>query len=81
MCCHCQCSLHHIYVSQINNDNVHQRIESISSNKNIHSLSDVARGKVENLLLNMCYVFQNNSCNNIPKYVVGYYMLTPTEAL
>jgi S-methylmethionine-dependent homocysteine/selenocysteine methylase len=59
MCCHYQCSLHHIYANQVNNDDVHQGSE------NIHSLSSVAREKVGNLLLNMCSILQSNSYDNI----------------
>jgi hypothetical protein len=36
-------SLHHIYVNWVNNDNVHQSIKVVSSNKIIHSLSSMAR--------------------------------------
>jgi len=64
-------SLHHICVNWVNNDNVHQSIKVVSSNKIIHSLSSMAREKVEDLLLHMCSTFQNNSCNNILKCVVG----------
>jgi hypothetical protein len=81
MCCHCWCSLHHICVSRVNNDNVHQSMEAIFGNKNILLSSSVARQKVGDLLLNMCSTFQNNSCNRILKCVVGYYMLTPIRAL
>jgi hypothetical protein len=80
MCCHCQCSLHHICANQINNDNVHQSMEAIVHNKNIHSSLGVVREKVGNLPLNMCSTLQNNSCNNIPKCVMGYFTLTPTRA-
>ncbi len=79
--CYCrQCSLHHICVNWVNNDNVHQSMETISNNKNIHLSSDVAKEKVGDLLLNTCFTLQNNSCNNIPKCVVGYCMLTPIGA-
>ncbi len=71
MCYHHRCSLHHIYASWVNNDNVHQDLEIISNDKDIYSSSNVAREKVGNLLLNMCYTFQNNSCDSIPKCIVG----------
>jgi hypothetical protein len=45
MCCHRQCSLHHIGASQVSNDKVDQSTETISGNKNIHSLLGVAREK------------------------------------
>jgi hypothetical protein len=54
MCGCCQCSLHHIYVSQVNNENVHQSTKIVSNNKNIHLSSSVAREKVGDLPLNMC---------------------------
>jgi hypothetical protein len=59
MCCHYQCSLHHIYAHRVNNDDVHQGSEDI------HSSSSVAREKVGDLPLNMCSILQNNSCDNI----------------
>jgi hypothetical protein len=39
-------------VSQVSNDDVHQGLETISGDKDIHSLSSVARKKVGDLLLN-----------------------------
>jgi hypothetical protein len=71
-CYHRQCLLHHIYVSQINHDNIHQGPEIIFGDKDIHSLLDVAKEKVGELPLNMCSILQNNSCNSILKYIVGY---------
>jgi hypothetical protein len=64
-------SLHHICVNRVNNDNVHESIEVVSNNKIIHSLSSMAREKVKNFFLHMSSTFQNNSCNNILKCVVG----------
>jgi hypothetical protein len=81
MCCRRQCSLHHICASQVSNDKVHQNIETISSNKNIHSLLGVAKEKVGNLLLNMCFVLHNNNCNSIPKCVMGCCTFTLIGAL
>jgi len=75
MCCHCWYSLHHIYASWVNNDDVHQGPETIFGDKDIRLSLDVAREKVGNLLLNMCSIFQNNSYNNIPKCIVGCHML------
>jgi hypothetical protein len=63
---------HNIYVSQDNNDDIHQGPKAVFRDKDIHSLLDVAREKVGELLLNMCATFQNNSYNNILKYIVGY---------
>jgi hypothetical protein len=37
--------------------------------------------KVGNLSLYMCFTFQNNSCNGIPKSIVHYSALTPAWAL
>jgi uncharacterized hydantoinase/oxoprolinase family protein len=67
--------------SQINNDNIHQSLEIVSSDKDIHSLSSVVREKVGDLLLNMCFTFQSNNCNNISKCVMGYCMIIPAGAL
>jgi hypothetical protein len=49
---------------------IHQGLEVISNDKDIHSLSSLAKEKVRDLFLNMCSTFQNNSCNNISKRVV-----------
>jgi len=79
MCYHHQCSLHHICANQVNNENVHQNIETIFKN-NIHLLSNVVREKVGNLPLNMCSTFQSNGSNNISKCVVGWCMFTTIKA-
>jgi hypothetical protein len=49
MCCR-QCSLHCVYASRVNNDDVHQGLKAISSDKDMHTLSGVAREKVGDLL-------------------------------
>ncbi len=59
-CC-CWCLLHHIYASRVNDDNVHQSMEIVFNNKNIHLLLGVVKEKVGNLPLNMCFAFQNNN--------------------
>jgi hypothetical protein len=69
-CCY-QCSLHHICVNWISNDDIHQNLEVVSKNKDIHFSSDVAKEKVGDLLLNMCSTFQKNRCENILKYMIG----------
>jgi hypothetical protein len=46
MCYCCQCSLHHIYVSRINNNNVHQGPKVVSGDKDIHLSLGVMREKV-----------------------------------
>jgi hypothetical protein len=81
MCCFHRFSLHHICVSRINNDKVHQSMEAVFGNKNIHLLSGVAKEKVGDFPLNMCSTFQSNSCNNISKCVVACCMFTPIGAL
>jgi hypothetical protein len=81
MCCRRQCSLHHIYASWVNNDNVNQSPEAISSDKDIHLSFGVGKEKVEDLPLNMCFTFQSNNYDNILKCVVGCYTLVPTGAL
>ncbi len=81
MCCHCKYSLHHIYVSWVNNDNIHQSPKVIFVDKDIHLLLGVVKEKVEDFLLNMCFTFQNNSCDNISEGVVGCYTFIPTWAL
>jgi hypothetical protein len=63
-------------VNQVSNDNIHQSSKTISYDKDIHLLSSVAREKVGDLSLNMCFIFQSNNCNNILKCVIGYYMFT-----
>jgi hypothetical protein len=78
MCYRCQCSLHHICVSQVSNDDVHQSSKVVFDDKNIHLLSSVVREKVENLPPNMCSTFQNNNCNNILKCIMGCFTFTLT---
>jgi len=78
--CYCQCLLHHICASRISNDDIHQGPKVVSSDKDVHSLSSVAREKVGNLLPNMCSTFQSNSCDSILKCMVGDYMFTFTKA-
>jgi hypothetical protein len=73
--------LYHIYVSRVNNDNVYQSTKVVFGNKNIHSSSNVLREKVGDLYLNMCFVFQSSSYNNIPTCVVNYCMFTPIGVL
>jgi len=43
-------------VNWINNDNVHQSLEVVFGDKDIHSLLGVAREKVGDLFLNMCSI-------------------------
>ncbi len=68
-------------MSWVSNDKVYQNMEIVFGNKNIHLLSNVAKEKVGDFLLNMCFVLQSNGCNNILKCVVGCYLFTPTRAL
>jgi hypothetical protein len=72
LCYHRWCLLHHISISWDNNDDIHQGPEVVFRDKDIQSLLDVAKEKVGELPLNMCATFQNNSYNNILKYIVGY---------
>ncbi len=81
MCCHRRCSLHHICVSRINNDNVHQSSKTIYGDKNIHSSSNVAKEMVGDLLLNMCSTFQSNNCNSVTKCFMGCCMFILAWAL
>jgi len=71
MCCCRWCSLHHICVNYVNNDNVHQALEVVYGDKDIHSSLGVAKEKVGNPLLNMCSTFQSNNYDNILKCIVG----------
>jgi hypothetical protein len=64
----------------VNNDNVHQSLKIVFSDKDIHSSLGVVKEKVEDLPLNMCSTFQNNSCKNISKCIVGCYMFIPSWA-
>jgi hypothetical protein len=68
-------------VSRVSNDNVHQSLEVVFGDKEIHSLLGVAKEKVGNLPLNMCSTLQNNSCNNIPKCVMGYCIFILTRSI
>jgi hypothetical protein len=68
--------LHHIYASQVSNDDIHQGLETIFGDKDIHLSLDMAREKVGDLLLNMCSTFQSNSYDSIPKCIVSFYTFT-----
>jgi hypothetical protein len=46
-CCRRQCSLYHIYRNQVNNDDIHQGLESISDDKDIHLSLGVAKERWE----------------------------------
>jgi len=70
--------LHHICANWVNNDNVHQSLEVISSDKNIHSSLGMAREKVGNIPLNMSSTLQINSHDNIFKCIMGWCIFTPT---
>jgi len=74
MCCHRRCSLHHICINHVNNDNIHQGLKVVFTDKDIHLLLGVTREKVEDLPLNMCSILQINSYDNIPNSIVGYCM-------
>ncbi len=50
MCYCCQCLLHHIYMSRINNNNVHQGREVVFGDKDIHLSLGVVREKVKTSL-------------------------------
>jgi hypothetical protein len=78
--CYYRCVLHHICASRVSNDDIHQGPKVVSSDKDIHSLSSVAREKVGARPLNMCSTFQSNSYDSILKCMVGYYMFTLTKA-
>jgi hypothetical protein len=56
MCYRCPCSLHHICVSWVSNDDIHQSSDVISNDKNIQLLSYVVREKVGDLPTNMCSI-------------------------
>jgi hypothetical protein len=72
--------MHHICESGVNNDNIHQSVQAIFSDKNIHSLLNVAKEKVGNLLLNMCSILQSNNFDSVFKCNVGCYTFTPIGA-
>jgi hypothetical protein len=63
------CLVHHINVNQVSNDNVHQSVETVFSDKNIHSLLNATREKVGDFFLNMCSIFQNNSYDSTSKCI------------
>jgi hypothetical protein len=81
MCYHHWHLLHHIYASQINNNNVHQNPRTDFSDKDIHSSLGVVKEKVGDLPLNMCSTLQSNSCDNILKCIVCCHTLIPIRAL
>jgi len=77
MCYRRPCSLHHICMSWVSNDDVHQSLNVVFDDKNIQLLSCVVREKVGNLPTNMCSILQNNSYDNISKCIMGCCTLTP----
>jgi len=58
-------------MNHVNNDDIHQGPEAISSDNDIHLLSNRVREKVGDLSLNMCSTFQINNYDNIPKCIRG----------
>ncbi len=80
ICYHCQYLLHHIYVSWVSNDDVHQGLKVICNDNDIHSLSSVEKEKVENLPLNIYNTFQNNSYDNISKCIMNCCTFTLARA-
>jgi len=67
-------------MNHVNNDNIHQGLEVVFNDKNIHLSLGVAREKVKNLPLNMCSILQINSYDNIPNCIVSYCMFIPIGA-
>jgi hypothetical protein len=72
MWCRCWYLLHHICANWVSNNNVHQNLKTIYGDKDIHSLSNLTREKVVDLLLNVSSTFQSNNCNIILKCVCGF---------
>jgi hypothetical protein len=52
-------------VNKVNNDDVHLGLEVVSSDKDIHLSLGVAKEKMGDFPLNMCFIVQNNSYDNI----------------
>jgi hypothetical protein len=86
MCYHHWCSLHHIFANQISNDDVHQGLETVFGNKDIHLLSGVAREKMGDLPFEG-YIVGMYGFTNVPrsgfKYIhydlansLGYFIIT-----
>jgi len=55
---------------------INQGSKVVYDNRDIHSSLGVARKKVGDLFLNMCFILQNNNCNTILKCIVHYYKFT-----
>ncbi len=70
--------LHHICANWVNNDDVHQGLKVISTDKNIHSSSGMAKEKVGDILLNMYSTLQINSHDSYLKCIVGWFTFIPT---
>ncbi len=81
MRCHHQNMLHHIYITQIDNDNIGQGSKTIFGDDNVHSSSCVAAEKVKTLFLYMNSTLQCDSCNGISKHIMGYNVFIPTQAM
>ncbi len=77
-CMHCRhwSTLHQIWMSWIDNDNVYQGLKTIYGDDNIHSSSCVVGEKVKNLSLYMSSIFWCYNCNDISKCIMGYNVLT-----
>ncbi len=64
-------------MNQVSNDNIHQGVKIVSSDKDINSLLNVVKEKVGDFLFNMCSTFQNNSYNSTSKCIMGCYTFIP----
>jgi hypothetical protein len=80
MCCRWN-TLHKIWMSWIDNENVCQGSKTIFSDDNIHLILCVVKEKVKNLSLYVGFTVQCNSYNNISKHIMGCSALTPTWAM
>lgn len=56
-------------------------LKAIYGNKNINLPPNVVGEKVENIFSYMCCIFQNNSCDGIPKSIMGCNVFTLARAL
>jgi hypothetical protein len=72
--------LHHICANWFSNGNVHQGVEVVFSDKDIHSSSNVVKEKVGNFHLNMCSTIQNNNCDNTLKCIMRFCTFIPIRA-
>ncbi len=80
--CYCrQSTLHQIWMSWINNENICQGLKKFFGENNIHSFLCVVREKQKNFFLYVSSIFQCDDYNDISKHIMGCNALTLAWAM